>query len=140
MPLASAADYASFQALIPFHLVSARDVWQSGLFGIRIAFGVSLAVGLWTRASVIASWLILSTIQARNPLVLYGADMLFAVILCWGIFLSLGALDGVRMRGVLAPAKVGSVISCGTAAFVVQIAAVYFFSFLSKNGDTWISW
>ena len=136
MPLREAAVFSSAEPLLPVHLFHSSDVWQLGVFLVGLLFSVGMILGFFSRWSVLGVWLILGSIHARNPLVLYGADTLMMCLLFWSFFLPLGARWGLDAKRFGRQGR-GSVISIGSAAFVFQIAVVYLFSFLSKSGEAW---
>jgi hypothetical protein len=111
---------------------------QVALFVLAAVCAAALAVGFHARLAAFASWLLLVSLQNRNPLVSYGGDIILVLLLFWGCFLPLGArgsLDARRARG--APG-VRSCFSFGSAGLLVQIAALHFFSALHKRGPEWI--
>ncbi len=135
LPLVAVSDYASGRALVPFQMLHSGAVWQGGLFVLALALALALTVGYRTRLASIGCWLVISAIQARNPLVLYGADRLLMAVLLWACFLPLGAAWSLDARG--GPRSQGSVQGVAVLAYILQISVVYFFSFLSKSGDAW---
>ena len=138
MPLELAVDFLTHRPLFPLQLISASSVWQGGLFVVLGFLAVGILVGAWTRGCTFCAWVLLAAIQARNPLVNYGGDSYLMVLLFWGLFLPLEAcwsVDGWRFG----ERRQGAVVSVGSVAFVVQLAVVYFFGFLSKSGPLWLS-
>ena len=138
MPLNIAGDYSSHAALIPLHQLSEANAWQGILFVILGLFSCGICLGIYSRVCTLGAWLFLGALQARNPLVLYGADNVLMLLLLWGAFLPLGSrwsFDSWRFGRV----KHGGFVSAGSVAYVLQIGAIYFFSFLSKSGETWWS-
>ena len=82
--------------------------------------------------------MVLAAIQARNPLLNYGGDNYLMLLLFWGLFLPLGgclSVDSWRFGW----RRHGSMVSIGSVAFVLQVAVVYLFGFLSKSGALWHS-
>lgn len=111
------------------------------LFSIAFFAGVCLLVGWRTRLATIVSWGLLAALHTRNPVVLHGADQETRLLLFWSMFLPLGArfsLDGLaahRVAGGLPRPK--RVVSFGTAGMLLQIACLYWFAVLLKNGVEW---
>ena len=138
MPLESAEDFSTHAPLLPLHLVSESSVWQGALFVFLSLFAVGLCLGLYTRFCVVGAWFLLGAIQARNPLLLYGADNVLMLLLLWSVFLPLGSKWGIDSWRYSA-AKRNVFVSLGSVAYVLQIGVIYFFSFLSKKGEAWMN-
>ncbi len=76
---------------ISLHLANGTWEFQALLFTIAGIFAVALLLGYRTRVVTIASWFMLASLHARNPLLLDGGDVLLRVTLFWAIFLPWGA-------------------------------------------------
>src|SRR3989344_6178869 len=95
------------------HLLSGSAWFQATLFLIAAVFAIALLVGWHTRVVMVISWLMLISLQTRNPLVLQGGDILFRLLAFWACFLPLGAkwsLDSLRKKS-----ESKSVFSFGSA-------------------------
>lgn len=123
---------------LSLHVVSGAATVQALLFALAGAVAVALAVGYRTRAATVVSWLLLLSLQHRNPVVLNGGDILLRMLLFWGMFVPLGArwsVDARRQDGTTT-----RVASVGTAALLLQVVAMYFANGLLKlGGDLWRS-
>jgi hypothetical protein len=110
---------------------------QVALFVLAAAFAAALVVGFHARLAACASWLLLVSLQNRNPLVTYGGDIVLVLLLFWSCFLPLGARGSLdaRRRGA---AAAGACFSFGSAGLLIQIAALHFFSAFHKRGPEWI--
>jgi hypothetical protein len=110
---------------------------QVALFVLAAACAAALALGFHARLAAGASWLLLVSLQNRNPLVTYGGDIVLVLLLFWSCFLPLGARGSLdsRRRGAAAP---GACFSFGSAGLLIQIAALHFFSAFHKRGPEWI--
>jgi hypothetical protein len=125
------------ETIAPFHLLSGSFAWQALLFGVALVFAVLLTAGLRTRVAVVVSWLLLLSLQVRNPFVLNFGDQILRVCMFWALFLPLGlraSLDAARRPG---PAPTRPVCSIATAAFLLQVCFVYFFTAILKSGADW---
>jgi hypothetical protein len=111
----------------------------AGLFALAAVFAVLLALGWRTRLATFASWLLVSSVQYRQPALAHGGDVLLRMLLFWGLFLPLGARWSLDARsGRARPAEAGVAhVSVATAALILQIALVYAFSVLNRTGPTW---
>ena len=63
------------------HLLSGSDAWQMALFVLAALAAVALLLGYRTRWAVIASWVLLTSVQVRAPLTLNAGDTLLRVAL-----------------------------------------------------------
>jgi hypothetical protein len=115
----------------------------SSLFAIKIFFvvaaatAVSLILGYRTRLCTFLLWLFMMSIQARNPLILYGVDDLFRLFLFWSIFLPLGGLwsvDSFRKPKFLKKSYVSNIASF---AFIFQLISIYWVSVFLKSSPEW---
>ncbi len=119
---------------LSLHLISGSWTVQMALFLVAILFATTLTFGYRTRLSAVVSWVLITSMQARNPLVAHGGDNVLRVLLFWSMFLP---LDGPReefdrRRGVLhlSPAGVG---------LIFQVCAVYWFAFAEKLDPIWLT-
>src|SRR5262245_64238108 len=106
-------------------------VWevQAILFVAAGVSALALLVGHRTRLATIASWLLFTSLNTRNPMVVLGADVLLRVVLFWAMFLPLGARYSVD-RAWLGATKDSRprVLSAATVAYLLQIVLVYWFT------------
>lgn len=120
------------------HFQTGTVAGQWALFALAALAAVSLAAGYRTRLAAVACWAMVVSLQARNPLVLYGADQLLRLLLFWGMFLALGSAWSLdrRRKGDTAAAAT-RLCSTATAALLLQPCVMYFFSGLLKRNDSW---
>lgn len=129
------------RATLCLHLLNGTTAGQAVLFLIAFAFAFLLLVGWRTRLAAFASWILLMSLQARNPLVTHGSDDVLRVLLFWSLFLPLGArwsLDsaGYRRRhpDYAPPARF---LSVGTACLLLQMGCIYWFACWLKSDPVW---
>lgn len=125
-----------------FHLASGSASFQKGLFLFAGVLAGSLLVGYQTRLVTVGSWLLLTSVQNRVPHVLSGADNLLRLLVFWGMFLPLGgswSLDSWsnRRRGIPHTPD-ARVLSVASAAVLLQMAFMYFFSAVFKSNAAWV--
>lgn len=97
-----------------------------------------LLVGHKTRWASFWTWLFFTSLNARNVYVVHGGDSLLNVLLFWGMFVPWGAkysVDSALNSSSSAPTQ--RLVSIGTAALLLQMPLVYFFSGILKNGPEW---
>jgi hypothetical protein len=130
-----------------FHFGSGSWGYQAGLFTLAGLLGLGLVLGFETRWMTIGSWLLAVSVQNRVPPILNGGDGLMRMLLFWSMFLPLGRCWSVdawrvgRAGGGEATARdrvPGKVVSAGSAAILVQMALMYFFSAAFKTNVTWL--
>ena len=133
---------AHFLAPLRFslHLVAGSSSGQALIFLMAGVFALALLVGFCTPLVTCASWLLLLSVQARNPSVLNAGDALLHLLLFWGMFVPLGArysLDSlIRRRADRSPLPT-SLSSMGTAALLLQVCLVYWGTAALKSLDMW---
>jgi predicted DCC family thiol-disulfide oxidoreductase YuxK len=121
------------------HLMSGSAWIQGALFVVAGLLALSLLVGYRTRLSTIGSWVLLLSLQARNPGIVQGADGLLILLLFWGMLLPLGArfsVDAALDRRV--QEEPDSYFSIATMALLLQSMTAYFFGALNKTHPAWI--
>ncbi len=140
--------------------------WLNGSYGFALSLwivtalaAVLLILGLKTRLATIACLVLCYSMFVRMPLVLDGGHVLLRMLLFWSVFLPLGAvwsLDSQRLKKKTVEGKRrswlmtlingdyfdwkpgDSVCNFATAAILLQVAAMYFFSGVAKcHADWW---
>ena len=97
--LPRSALFADYSEVYSLHALSGDPWVVASLFAVAGAVALALLVGYRTRLATVVSWLLLLSLQARNPMVLNAGDALLAMLLFWGVFLPLGArwsVDAIR--------------------------------------------
>ncbi|MBL9161385.1 MAG: HTTM domain-containing protein [Planctomycetaceae bacterium] len=123
------------------HLLSGNDAWQALLFGLAALLALAMLVGYRTRLAVIGSWILLTSLQMRLPLVLNAGDTMLRVALFWSMFLPVGeawSLDARRRRSPAGLSQGHPHVSFATFALIVQLAIVYWFAGWAKWNDAWL--
>ncbi|GHA67073.1 HTTM domain-containing protein [Pontibacter akesuensis] len=123
-----------------FHTLSGLWQVQLVLFAVAAIAALCLLLGYKTRVATVISWLLLLSLQNRNPLIAQGGDDLLRMLLFWGMFLPWGkyySVDAVQAeKAGVAPIKT-TYFSIATAAYILQVALVYFSTALLKNSPEW---
>jgi len=118
--------------------IGGTTVVQALLFGITALAAMALLVGYRTRVMNVVVWVMVLSIQNRNPFVLSAEDALLRLLLFWSIFLPLGAWWSVdNLRGAPASRVSMRVLSMASAGLFLQIAFVYWFTVILKSGPEW---
>jgi hypothetical protein len=120
------------------NLMNGEPFFQALLFGVTALAALALLVGYRTRLMTAIVWVVLLSIQYRNPLVLNAGDILLRMLLFWSIFLPLGAYWSVdrALKGV-PPRLSMRFLSVATVALFMQIAFMYWFTAILKSGAEW---
>lgn len=119
------------------HLANGTWEFEFILFLLAGLFGLALLIGYKTRLAAILSWFFLISLQLRNPMILQGGDIVLKVLLFWAMFLPLGAYLSVDRYRSKNPLPATPIVSMGTAALLLQVCFIYWFSALLKTDGTW---
>jgi len=124
--------------IAPLHQLDGGFAWQALLFAVAAVAAACLLVGWRTRLATVVSWGLLVSLHSRQPMVLNFGDDILRMALFWSLFLPLGrrwSLDARRAPPGGDPDA--PVCSVASAAYLIQIASIYFFTSLLKSGAEW---
>src|SRR6188508_2618439 len=123
-----------------FHNYGGTWSSQVVLFVVAALFATMLMLGYRTRLASVMSFILLTSLQGRNYLILQGGDDILRVMSFWALFTPLAArysVDAVlaaKQGQSRAPARVFSI---GSLALVCQLFAMYVVSAILKAGPAW---
>jgi hypothetical protein len=121
-----------------FSLHASSGLWQiqAILFAVAAVVAGALLLGYHTRLATLASWILLVSLQNRNPMIGQGGDDLLRMLLFWGFFLPWGR---VWSRDALPKPLPTSYNYCSaaTVAYIVQLALLYWCTAILKSGREW---
>jgi hypothetical protein len=159
LPREAALHLTEAQVGLSLHFLSGGLFCPVALALLTAAAALSFAVGYQTRAATIALWALTLSTHIRNPLVLQGSDYITRVLLFWALFLPLGergSVDAALARRKEAASPEGGIprdaaapasrpptsapnthLSLATAAFVLQVALIYWSSARQKTDPEW---
>ncbi|WP_233560853.1 HTTM domain-containing protein [Haloarcula sp. Atlit-47R] len=104
------------------------------VFGLTALTALALVVGYRPRLSAGVAFVLLVSIQLRNPIVLNAGDTLFRRLLFWSLLLPLGC----GWENGSAESASTRVATAGTAGILLQVLAVYVTNGLMKlRGTYW---
>jgi hypothetical protein len=141
----------------------ASRLWFDCVIGAGIASAILFGLGLFTKTSNLLLWVVVVSVQHRMPLFNSGADSLERLFLFWMLFLPAGAVfsldawwfprqgfwrkrinqtQSLRYQNHLTSGQPlllsHSICNWATAAILVQLIAIYWYSALEKwNADWW---
>lgn len=118
-----------------FHALSGDAPLQHGLFALQGVATVLFLVGWYTRYANIALWVLLTSLQTRNQMVLQGGDDLLRMLVFWSMFVPTGARWSMDARGEAQPPA--RVFSVGSAALMLQVCYMYWATAYLKWSPVW---
>ena len=129
------------QVLSPYafslDLLNGGYTFQALLFGVAMLAALGMLVGYRTRLMTFVVWVVLLSLQLRNPLVNGSESPFLRMLLFWSMLLPLGAYWSVdRARSAL-PRPSPRFLSLATFGLFLQVAFVYWFTAALKSGPEW---
>jgi hypothetical protein len=128
MPRSALITYQLSSQAWSLHLISGHVLFQYVLFLIAGVFAGFLIVGYKVKLSLFVSWVLLFSLQNRNPTLLQGGDILFRLLLFWSLFLPFDSLQ-----------KTKPIVSLGTFALLMQVVGLYVMTGFLKNHAIWLN-
>ncbi|MFM2160741.1 MAG: hypothetical protein RLZZ383_253, partial [Pseudomonadota bacterium] len=119
---------------LPFD-IAGHDTWWVWVALLGLS-GAALVVGYRSRTAAAVAWAIGVSLQARNPLTLYGSDLVLNAMLMWAALLPIGDHLSWDARG--RDRTTARVTSWATAGVTLQLFAIYFVSWFEKRGAAWV--
>ena len=123
---------------IDLHSINGSTSFVAFLFLIQMTLAVFLLVGWKTGIVTALSWLLLTSLHARNPMLLHSGDYLLRILFFWSLFLPLGARFSLdRLLHPSSEKLPARFFSAGSAALLIQVFLVYAFAAHAKwiNAD-----
>jgi hypothetical protein len=115
------------------HAAHGQAWFQGLLFLIAMVAAGAMLIGYRTRLATIISWLLLVSLQNRNPIILDGGDVMLRMLLFWSIFLSLSERFSVDQLHHKTPDQVPSYrYWVPELCLMLQVAYVYVFAGIIK--------
>ena len=133
----------NLEGTFSLHAMNGSIYFQIFLLVLTSFFAINLIIGHRTRLMTLLCWIMLVSVQNRNPAVLQGGDVIFRMMLFFAIFLPLGAkfsIDSFQEKikyGVSKFQNINRVASFATIAFITQIALLYIFAGMLKDHPEW---
>lgn len=121
---------------LSFHMGSGTANVARVLNGALALAGLGLAAGWRTWWMTGLCWVLLNSMQARNPFICDRGDLQLSLLLFWGMFLPLGARWSLDTRAGRPP--FGSARGVAATALVLQFGLIYLFAAYLKSGPFWL--
>ncbi|MCA9779815.1 MAG: HTTM domain-containing protein, partial [Candidatus Eremiobacteraeota bacterium] len=122
---------------ICLHLGSGNLLGQSMLTLLILSLAAGLIAGYRTTWMTLGCWIMMNSVQARNPFIGDRGDLQLSLLLFWALFLPLGevwSLDAKAKR-----ASFGYRRGAPVVGLILQFASIYLFAALTKTGDFWLA-
>jgi len=135
LPITVLKDYNWSPTYFSFHTLSGDLWWQIVLFIINAFCIILLIIGFRTRLTTFICWVLLTSLQNRNPFILQGGDDLLRILLFWVLFLPWGERYSVLKKS----SYVTNYFSWANIGYMLLPCSVCFFSALLKTSPEWHS-
>lgn len=122
---------------VSLHLASGNSVFIYFSLFIAALFAIGLLIGYRTQLCALVSWVLMISLQTRNPTILSGADDLMRLMLFWSLFLPLGARFSIDHALSKNKPTGEDIFSWASVAFIMQLLLMYFFTAILKNHPIW---
>lgn len=133
LPLETLKQYNWSPVYFSFHALNGELWWQILLFILNVICIVLLIIGFRTRLFTFICWVLLTSLQNRNPFILQGGDDLLRLLLFWAVFLPWGERYSIQKKSHY-PQQYFSWAAIG---YLLLVCSVFFFSALLKTSPEW---
>jgi predicted DCC family thiol-disulfide oxidoreductase YuxK len=123
---------------ISLHLANGTAGFALLMFLVEMLAAAALVLGWRARIAALLCFVLHGSLLNRDQMVLLGGDLLLVCLLFWAMFLPLGArwsVDAALARRP--PPQKNQHLSWASAALLIQVMSVYFFSGYLKTGREW---
>ena len=138
LPLSVARQLRESEWMLSLHDLGSTAL-VTALLLVQLGAALCLLAGWRSQLAALVCWLLLCSLQTRNPAVLHGGDTALRLLLFWSLLLPLGArwsLDALAGRtSVFFPA--GRIFTAASLALLMQVAFIYWFTAVLKWGHEW---
>ena len=119
-----------------FHGLHGSFTFQLLMFLLAGLFALAYFLGYYTRFAAVVSWVLLLSLQYRNPYVVNGGDVLLRMLLFWSIFLPLDRHWSLASRAtkLRRPSLITNIAS---AAILLQLSLLYLMAGYFKIRGSW---
>lgn len=123
---------------LSLHMANGETWFQFTVISIQALLALMVLVGYRTRVAAVLTFVLLGSLQNRNPMILIGGDNLMTCLWFWALFLPIHARCSVDAAlSTRPPPERNDHLSWASAGLTLQVLYVYFFSAVLKNGADW---
>ena len=124
---------------LSLHAMSGAWGFEALLFALAGIAGLAVLFGIRTRTALFISWILLISVQSRNPQILQGGDVLLRCLVFWSLFLPLHArwsIDNLtRSNATTTDHRYSSIAAF---AILAQMCMLYAFTAALKSDTIWL--
>jgi hypothetical protein len=135
LPVSLLLEFDSKPLRWSFHYLNDTFAYQAFLFYLQGIVTLFLIAGYRTRLFTVLSWILMVSLQNRNPFIQQSGDDLLRLILLWGIFLPWGKFYSVDSKRN--PIEQKNYFSIASLGYLILIISVYLFSAIQKASPEW---
>jgi predicted DCC family thiol-disulfide oxidoreductase YuxK len=140
IPRDIALQYFVSKWVFPLGYLSGSVYLEAAIFLSAAIAATAMLIGYRTRLATILSWVFLLSIHMRNPYILQNGDVLLRLSLFWAMFLPWGSLYSIDSLKRTDRGTTSTVLSLGSAFFLLQAGLMYLVAFLTKlPGKEWVT-
>lgn len=137
LPRTTVSGYSTWQEL-SLHMISGSLGIQAALFGVHLAFAVSLLVGYRSNLAAAGCLMLYISLYLRNPYVINHGDVLLMLILLWTMYLPVSERWSVDVTRASVEAS-GETAGLASAALLLTVVTVYLQNaYFKLSSDTWL--
>ena len=136
LPIAALIEHAWTPYHVSLHISSGLWQVEAILFCFAALAAAALLIGYHTRLATFISWVLLVSVQNRNPFISQAGDDLLRMLVFWGLFLPWGRVWAHDASRQPTPAS-HEYFSAATIAYCVQLALLYWCTAFLKSGSEW---
>ncbi len=118
-----------------FHYLNDSFAYQAFLFCLQGFITLLLIAGYRTRLITVLSWVLLVSLQNRNPFIQQSGDDLLRLVLFWAMFMPWGNFYSVDSKKISPLIK--NYFSAASFGYLLLIISVYLFSAIQKTSPEW---
>ncbi len=121
------------------HMASGETWFQALLFLLQGFFALAMLLGYRTRLFTALTFVLLQSLQQRNPMICYKGDDVLRLAIFWSLFLPTGAVWSLdrRLGRATAGWSAHTASSVGAAGYLLQCGFIYLFTGIQKFGPEW---
>ncbi|MCB9809876.1 DUF393 domain-containing protein [Candidatus Peribacteria bacterium] len=122
--------------------VSGGTWWAVALLLAGVVTGALMAVGYRTRLMSVLAFVLINSLDVRNPLLSSGADLLLRLASTWAMLLPLGRVSSLDLafghtRPLPESVHTTGFLSAASVGLVLQVALIYLSTVLYKDAAVW---